>query len=117
MKRSRHRLGTSARIDYALTRPAAVTLTFRRAVTGMLVGTRCKTAPRRGIPRGRKRCTRWLDVPESLTRQAPAGASKLRFGGWIGKRALPSGRYRVQALPVEPSGPASVLRVAGFRIR
>jgi hypothetical protein len=117
MTRSRNRLGTSARISWSLTRAAGVTLTFARAITGMQVGTKCRTAPSRGVPRGRKRCTRWVDVPGSLTQIAPAGSSRVRFGGWIGKQSLASGRYRVSAQPLETGGPAAVARVTGFRIR
>jgi hypothetical protein len=116
VRRSRNRLGSSASIRYALTKPATVTLTFSRATTGMLVGTRCRTAPRRGVPRGRRRCTLWKAVPGALTQLAPAGQAKLRFGGWVGRRALAAGRYRVTALPAD-GGPPALARVAGFRIR
>jgi hypothetical protein len=116
MRASRHRLGTSARIGYSLTRPAKVTLTFLRAATGMRVGTKCRTAPRR-FPRGRKRCTLWKAVRGSLTQQAGAGATKVRWGGWLAKRKLAPGRYRVRALPVEAGGPKASERLAGFRIR
>lgn len=115
MRASRNRLGSSARIIYALTRPATVTLSFTRATGGMVVGTRCRTAPRR-FPRGRRRCTLWKKVPGSLTRAAPAGASKVRFGGWVGSRRLAPGRYRVRALPVEPGGPVAAPKLAGFRV-
>lgn len=116
MKRSRHRLGTSARIRFQLTKPATVTHTFLRATTGMRVGSRCRPLPKRGLPRGRRRCTLWAQVPGSLTRAAPAGPGAVRFGGWIGRRRLPLGRYRVQALPADGGLPA-VARVAGFRLR
>ena len=116
LKRSRHRLGSSASIRYVLSKPATVTLTFAQARRGMLVGTRCKTPPRRGIPRGRRRCTRWVGVPGVLIRQAQAGAAKLRFGGWVGRRPLARGRYRVQALPSD-GGPAAQPQRAGFRVR
>jgi hypothetical protein len=116
VKRSRHRLGSSASIRYALTKPATVTFTFTRATTGMLVGTSCRTAPKRGIPRGRKRCTLWRPVPGTLTQVAQAGEAKLRFGGWIGGRALVAGRYRVSAQPSDGELPA-LARVAGFRVR
>jgi hypothetical protein len=116
LKRSRHRLGTSAAIRYTLTKPATVTLSFTRATTGMLVGTSCRPAPRRGIPRGRKRCTLWTAVPGTLSQAAPAGQAKLRFGGWVGRRALAAGRYRVTALPAD-GGPAATPVVAGFRVR
>ena len=116
LKASRHRLGTSGRITYSLTRPARVTLTFTRAGTGMRVGSKCRTAPRR-FPRGRKRCTLWKAVPGSLAQQAVAGTTKVRWGGWLAKRRLAPGRYRVRALPVEAGGPQAAERVAGFRIR
>jgi hypothetical protein len=116
MKRSRHRLGTSARIGFRLTKPATVTLTFLRATTGMLVGSSCRPLPKRGLPRGRRRCTLWEQVPGSLRRTAPAGSGRVRFGGWIGRRRLPLGRYRVQALPTD-GGPPAVARLAGFRLR
>ena len=116
VKRSRNRLGTSARIAFTLTKPATVTLTFMRATTGMRVGTKCRPLPKRGLPRGRRRCTLWEQAPGSLASSAQAGTGAIRFGGWIGKRRLPLGRYRVQALPAD-GGPPAVARVAGFRLR
>jgi hypothetical protein len=116
MRRSRSRTGTSASIRWTLTKPATVTLTFEQARRGMVVGKRCKTPPRRGVPRGRRRCTRWVEVRGSLVRQSDAGPVKLRFGGWIARRPLRAGRYRVEALPAD-GGPAATPRVAGFRIR
>ena len=116
MKASRHRRGTSARITYAVTRPAKVTLRFLRATRGMRVGRKCRTAPRR-FPRGRKRCTRWRGVRGSLRQNARPGRTKLRWGGWVGRRRLAPARYRVTALPVERGGPRAAVRVAGFRIR
>jgi hypothetical protein len=116
MRRSRHRLGTSARISFRLTKPATVTLTFLRATSGMRVGSTCRHLPKQGLPRGRRRCTLWGHVPGSLRRAAQAGPGAVRFGGWIGRRRLPLGRYRLQALPSD-GGPPAVARVAGFRLR
>jgi hypothetical protein len=115
LRRSRNRLGTSASIRYTLTKPATVTFSFALAKRGMVVGAKCKSLPGGRLPRKRRRCTRWVAVPGALSQQARAGAGKLRFGGWIGRRALAAGRYRVTALPAD-GGPGATPRVAGFRI-
>jgi hypothetical protein len=80
-----------------------------------VVGAKCKSLPGGKLPRGRKRCTRWVTQPGSLVQDGGPGGNRHRFGGWIGRRALPAGRYRVTALPAD-GGPAATARVAGFRM-
>jgi hypothetical protein len=115
--RARKRTGTPARIVWSLTRAAGVRLTFQRAAIGFRDGAKCRRAPKRGIPRGKKRCLRWPAVPGTLRQAAAAGTTRVRFGGWIGKRPLALGRYRVRAAADGAAAAAAVPRLAGFRIR
>jgi hypothetical protein len=78
--RSRSRGGHPGRIRWTSSAPATVTLTFERKV-------------RRG-----KR-NRWLKVSGSLKQVAETGKFALPFGGWIGRRPLARGTYRVTLTP------------------
>lgn len=116
VKRSRSRTGTSARIAWTLTRPGSVTVTFLRATTGYLDRGTCRRAPARGVPRGRRRCTRWTTLPGSLRQAGAAATGRIRFGGWLAGRKLPLGRYRVRAIATEADRTGAA-RLAGFRLR
>jgi hypothetical protein len=100
VRRARSRRGTTARILFRLSVPATVTLTFVRRV-----------------PRHGNRAARWVRSGRNLSATVPAGRSKLAFGGWLGRRALRSGDYRLQAVPTGASGRAGVARHTRFRLR
>jgi hypothetical protein len=116
-RRSRSAHGGAARIRYALSVPGTVRLSFLRASAGMRAGGSCVPAPRRGVPRGRRRCTAWIARGGTLTRRASAGPGELRFGGWVGTHALPAGRYRLSARPLDAAGRVGPVRTAGFSLR
>lgn len=116
-KRARRRGGAGTRIRYTLSAPARVMLVFQRRSVGVRRGGRCRPAPRHGIKRGAHRCARWAPVRGSLHQtRTRAGTASARFGGWIGRRALARGRYRVAA-QAKGVGPRSIVRHAGFTLR
>jgi hypothetical protein len=84
-RRARSRRGAPARIRYALSAPATVTLTFLRR--------------RRGARRAR-----WRRIGGSLRQAASAGKTSVRFGGWVRGRRLPPGRYRVRGVATAEGG-------------
>ena len=98
-RRPRSRRRTPARIRFGLSAPASVTLTFTRRAVGVRRGRACRPLPRRGLPRGARRCVRWVAFPRALRSPAATGTTIIRFGGWIRGRPLPRGRYRVRAVP------------------
>ncbi|MEA2429335.1 MAG: hypothetical protein QOF37_2963, partial [Thermoleophilaceae bacterium] len=94
-----------------------VMLTFERRAVGVRRSAGCRPAPHGRLPRGTPRCVRWVKVRGSLHRSAGAGAWSMRFGGWIGRQPLASGRYRVRALPTGRDGRHGIARRAGFTVR
>lgn len=115
-RRARSRRGHTARIRFTLSKPAAVTLKFERKAVGVLRAGVCRRAPSRGVPRGARRCRLWVRVGAALRQLSPIGASKVKFGGWVGSRALPPGRYRLRAVPVD-AGRSGSGRTTGFTLR
>jgi len=116
-KRARTRTGSTARIRWNATGAATVTLTFERKTLGMRVGSACRALPRAGLPRRAKRCTRWVKVSGSLKQVAETGKFALRFGGWIGRRPLARGTYRLRAVPLGDDGRLGPARHATFTLR
>jgi hypothetical protein len=94
-RRARSRHGAATRITYRLSTRARVMLTFER-----------RTA------RGH-----WVRVRGSLHQSARQGSNTMRFGGWLGRRALARGRYRLRALPTGLDGRHGIARRAGFSVR
>jgi hypothetical protein len=117
LRRARSRTGATARIGYDVSVAGTLELTFMRATLGMRVGAACRPAPRRGVPRGRHRCTRWVARGGTLTARTSTGKRTLRFGGWVGTHALPSGRYRLLAVPLDAEGRVGAARQAAFTLR
>ena len=116
-KRAQTRSGSTTRIRWNATAAATVTLTFERKAPGMKVGTACRPLPRRGLPRGARRCSRWAKAGRSLKQVTEPGKFALRFGGWIGRRPLARGTYRLRAVPLGDDGRAGPARHAVFKIR
>ncbi len=80
----------STKISFGLSQPATVSLTFRRAATGVLVGHTC-TAVSRAHRKGR-RCTRYMPVSRGVTLAGHAGTNSITFDGVLdrGARLSPS---------------------------
>ena len=116
-RRARSRGGSPARIRWNASAPATVTLTFERKALGMRVGSACRAVPRAGLPRRARKCTRWVKVQGSLEQVAESGRFALPFGGWIGRKPLARGTYRVSALPLGDDARAGVARRATFTVR
>ena len=117
MRRAHTRTGMTARIRFAVAAPGKVALTFARKTVGVRRGATCRAAPRRGIPRGARRCSRWAAVPGSMRVKVTAGPVKIGFGGWIGHRALARGTYRIKAVPTDSVGAVQHSALASFRVR
>jgi hypothetical protein len=60
---------------------------------------------------------RWVTVRGSLHQSRPAGTTSVRFGGWLGRRALARGRYRVMAAATGSNQLKATPRRAGFALR
>jgi hypothetical protein len=91
-RRARTHAGATTAIAYTLSAPATVTLSFERKV---------------------KR--RWVRVRGHLTHAG--GSARIRFGGWLARRPLGPGRYRVTASPAGSDGLTGIARRAGFTLR
>jgi hypothetical protein len=116
-RRARSRRRAPARIRYRLSARARVTLRFERAKLGVRRKDGCHSAPRRRLPAGTPRCVRWAPVRGSLHGTHARGRASVRFAGWLGRRPLARGRYRVAASPRASDGKRGRTAHAGFRIR
>ena len=92
-------VGTTVR--YTLSEAAAVRMVIARRASGRRVGRSCRK-PTRAL-RKRKRCTRHV-TRGTLRRAGRAGANRVAFSGRIGRRALPTGRYRLILTATDPAG-------------
>jgi hypothetical protein len=108
---------STAHIRYVLSRRARVMLTFQRRKVGVRRADGCRPAPRGRLPHGTPRCALWVTLRGSLHQSAGAGRRSVRFGGWLGRRPLGHGRYRVRAVAVGSDGRRGVARRAGFSVR
>jgi len=84
-------------IRFTLDEPASVLFSVERAAFGRRSGIGTCEAPGRRN-RSHRPCTRFVPVGRQ-TLEEPAGAVRVRFGGRIGGRPLPPGRYRIVAVP------------------
>ena len=107
------RVAHGTRFHYTLSEPAQVKLTLQRARPGRRSGGRC-VAPSPRL-REAKRCTRYRSVG-ALRRSGEKGTNAIRFSGKLGKRALPTGRYRAAITATDAAGNRSALRRTAFRI-
>ncbi len=114
--RAHKRRGIKTHIRFTLSARARVTLTFEHRVVGVYRHGRCRARPRHGRSRHHNLCWRWPRVRGSLHVNAHAGHTRVRFGGWLGRRRLAPGRWRVKARPVA-SRVAGTARRAGFTLK
>jgi hypothetical protein len=77
---------------YTLDRGAAVLIVVQRRVTGRLAGKRCVATTRHNHKA--RHCTRYITVKTILVKNAKKGANRLKYAGRVGKRLLPTSRYR-----------------------
>jgi alginate lyase len=94
------RLG--ARVSYALSEPATVRFTLRRAALGRRVGGRCVARTRRN--RGARRCVRYVRLRGAFAHGGHAGPNRFRFSGRLRGRRLRAGHYRLAAKPTDAAG-------------
>lgn len=104
-----------ARVSYQLNEPATVQFTVQRASRGRRVGRRC-VAQRRSNRR-RRRCTRYVGVRGSFSHQARGGNNSFRFTGFVRRRALRRGSYRLTGLPTDAARNKGLAVRARFRIK
>jgi lysophospholipase L1-like esterase len=90
------RVGHGATVEFRLNRPAFVTVTLRRALSGRRAGRRC-VAPNRGNRRAR-RCTRYSRVLTNVVLAGRAGSN--RYALTARRLGRVAGSYRLFAVPV-----------------
>ena len=112
--RRRFRVGRGTTLRLTLSEPARVRFAVLLKAKGRRVGRRC-VKPRRAN-RTRRRCTR-LVGKGGFTRSAPAGRSRVKWNGRIGRKALKRGRYVLRATPTDAAGNRGSRRSLSFTIR
>lgn len=106
------RPGATTTLRVTLSEAAKLRIRVQRARTGRLSRGRC-VAPRKGLKR---RCTRWTTV-RTVTASGKAGVNAIRIALKSGRRALPTGTYRVQVTATNAAGAASAPATITLRIR
>jgi hypothetical protein len=125
LSRTRFRLGsalpsvaavrTGTTIRFTISEAATVNLRFRKAAPGRLVGGRCRRPTR--LNRSRRRCTRMLAVPGSVSLPVQAGARRIKFAGRLSaRRRLRPGRYQLILRATDAAGNVSTPDRARFRL-
>ncbi|HEX6228814.1 MAG TPA: PKD domain-containing protein, partial [Solirubrobacterales bacterium] len=116
-RRKRSRVGT--RVGYRLSEPATVRFVVHRRLPGLRVRVRgrvrCVKPTRRLRRRSAKRCVR-LRRRGAFRHAGKRGANRFFFSGWIGRKKLRPGRYRLRAVAIDRSGKRSAPRAVGFVI-
>jgi hypothetical protein len=105
------RVSRAATVRFHLDRPAFVTLSLRRTLSGRRVGRRC-AAPSRRNRRGR-RCTRYSNLVTSMMVFGRAGTNRFSLSARrLGSR---TGWYRLTASPIA-DGLRGSARSSSFRL-
>jgi hypothetical protein len=82
-----------ARFEFELTAPGAVAFTVERRLPGRRSGGKCRRPIRAN--KTKPRCARFRAVPGVLHRDGVAGANSFTFSGWLGRKKLKAGPYRL----------------------
>jgi hypothetical protein len=111
-------VATGARVTFALSRAAYLTLTVERALPGRRAGRSCVAPSARN--RRASTCTRHVSVKGSfrdpLRGLAGTGGSASKFSGRLAGRQLAPGSYRLVAVAVGADGARSSAARCTFRI-
>jgi hypothetical protein len=97
-----------------LSEPARVKFEVLAKGKGRKVGKRCVRQTKRN--RKRKRCTLLTLKKPAFTRSAPAGRSKVKWSGRLGRKALKRGSYVLRATPTDAAGNTGKARTLSFTI-
>ena len=103
----------ATRIRWRLSEPARVVLRLDRARPGFRRGSRCQA--KRPRPGRVRRCTRFVRVG-SFARTAPAGTTSLRFNGFVDRRPLRAGPYRLTAIATDAARHTAKAKRARFAV-
>src|SRR5215211_1094946 len=108
-------VGTGTTISFNTSEASTVTLSFERALPGRKVGRTCRK-PSRGN-RGKRPCTRYHRVIQTVVLPVEAGARQIRFQGRLTRRrSLPPGLYRMTLKAKDAAGNVSTPDQAKFRL-
>jgi len=111
-KKKRPPRGTT--LTLRLSEPARVKFEVLVKGKGRKVGKRCVKQTKRN--RKRKKCTRLTLKKPAFTRSAPAGRSKVKWSGRLGRKALKRGSYVLRATPTDAAGNTGTARSLSFTI-
>lgn len=103
-----------ARIRYSSSETATVAFRVERALKGVRTDGSCVKGKGTGKAKG---CTRFVPLRGGFSHQGQAGVNSVPFGGRLGKRVLPVGRYRLLAVASDAGGNNSATAGTRFRIK
>ena len=111
LSRSRLSARTSARLSFAISGPARITVSLTRAATGRRVGKRCAKPTRSN--QHAPRCTRYLSAG-AQTKNLTAGTGQFTIARRFAHRTLKAGRYRL-TLTATPIPRTLAMSLEGLR--
>jgi hypothetical protein len=97
-----------------LSEPARVKFEVMAKGKGRKVGKKCVKATRKN--RKRKKCTVLTLKKPAFTRSVPAGRSKVKWSGRLGRKALKRGSYQLRATPTDAAGNKGKARTLSFTV-
>ena len=104
----------TAKVRFRLSESGTARLRIQRVLPGRRAAGRCRK-PTRKLRHARP-CKRYRDAGTLVRRKLTPGANELAFNGWIGRRKLKPGAFRVLATVSDAAGNRSRVYRASFRV-
>jgi hypothetical protein len=102
-------------VSYKVTQASTTTFTLYRRAAGVRKGKRCVAPPKKAPNKKPKRCTRLIKL-RTFTRLDAAGPVSFHFSAKVKGKKLKPGRYRLQAVARNSTGPSKPVK-ADFTIK
>jgi uncharacterized repeat protein (TIGR01451 family) len=115
LKPSSFRAPAGTTVSYKVTQASTTTFTLYRRAAGVRKGKRCVAPPKKAPNKKPKRCTRLLKL-RTFTRLDAAGPVSFHFSAKVKEKKLKPGRYRLQAVARNGTGPSKPVK-ADFTIK
>lgn len=99
------------KVTFTLSEAATVAFTVEKKSSGRKKGKSCSTKAKTG-----KKCTIYKAVRGSFSRVSTLGANSFKFTGYVNRKALKPGSYRLVGVPIDAAGNAGKTFRATFTI-
>ena len=113
-KRKKPATPTGTTFTYTLSAPGTLTITMSRAESGRRNGKKCVKPSSKN--KKAKKCTRYVKRGTLTRRNLKTGKGRLAFTGRIGRKALPTGRYKATLTATNAARKKGTARSVSFTI-